>query len=125
MRIIRSSVLTPDQINALDGATVLDPDSLDSALVGIAPGPDGICAVYNYDLLIQATAREMEGEYEHNLEGAQEWVEYNTLRGIPYMGARAPLVVSEFDPDCEDEDSTYWHSDPTGHLQGQRFLIVS
>lgn len=44
--------------------------------------------IYDYDLMISA-AMEEEGWTD---EEAIEWIEYNTLRTIPYMGHAHPIV---------------------------------
>lgn len=44
--------------------------------------------IYDYDLMI-AAAMEEEG---WSVEEAIEWIEYNTLRSIPYMGQAHPIV---------------------------------
>ena len=35
-------------------------------------------------------------------EDAIEWIDYNTIRTIPYMGEFQPIILMEF-PDCDDE----------------------
>ena len=44
--------------------------------------------IYNFDMMIEA-AMEEEG---WDAEGAIEWIEFNTLRSIPYMGHAHPIV---------------------------------
>ena len=44
--------------------------------------------IYDYDLMI-AAAMEEEG---WSCEDAVEWIDYNTLRAIPYMGRCHPIV---------------------------------
>jgi citronellol/citronellal dehydrogenase len=36
-------------------------------------------------------------------EAAAEWVEYNTLRALPYMGPQGPIVVYVREPEGRDE----------------------
>lgn len=55
------------------------------AITGIT---DSEQLIYDYDLMI-AAAMEEEGWDE---ESAIEWIEYNTLRSIPYMGCYHPIV---------------------------------
>lgn len=55
------------------------------AITGIT---DSEQLIYDYDLMI-AAAMEEEG---WNVEDAVEWIEYNTLRSIPYMGNYHPIV---------------------------------
>lgn len=44
--------------------------------------------IYDYDLMISA-AMEEEG---WTCEDAVDWIEYNTLRSLPYMGDMKPIV---------------------------------
>ena len=44
--------------------------------------------IYDYELMIAAAME----EENWNVEEAVEWIEYNTLRSIPYMGQYHPIV---------------------------------
>lgn len=59
--------------------------SMVKAITGIT---DSEQLIYDYDLMIEA-AMEEEG---WTCEEAIEWIEYNTLRSIPYMGSYHPIV---------------------------------
>lgn len=63
----------------VDDTVLLDPEYLDGAIVAVKDHR----AIYDYDLLVQA--------YQDN-EDAVEWVEYNTMNALPYMGRLGPLV---------------------------------
>lgn len=98
IREIRSGVLTHEQVTELDGAAVFDPDSLDMAILTVHEGR----AVYGYERLVELFACEFEeNESREDAElGAVEWVDYNVVRAVPYMGARRPFIVLEqFEPD--------------------------
>lgn len=69
-------------------AVILDPEGLDKAIIGI--GHDGRL-VYSYSLLVKAFM-DTDGMSE---EDAIEWIEYNTIRSIPYMGDTAPIIMYE------------------------------
>lgn len=60
--------------------------SYDDALVGITE--DGR-AVYDFDKMV-AWLMETEGWSE---EDSIEWIDYNTLRAIPYFGDKAPIIM--------------------------------
>lgn len=64
---------------------VLDPEYFDNAITGIT---DDGRLIYSYDKLIEAY---MAGE-NCGYEDAVDWIEYNTLRAIPYMGEKRPIV---------------------------------
>lgn len=60
--------------------------SYDDALIGVSE--DGR-AIYDYDLMISWLMKE-EGWTE---DEAIDWVNYNTIRALPYMGERAPIIM--------------------------------
>lgn len=60
--------------------------SYDDALIGVTI--DGR-AVYDYNLMVDWLMRE-EGWSDID---AIEWIEYNTIRSLPYMGAKAPIIM--------------------------------
>lgn len=64
--------------------------SYDDALVGVSE--DGR-AIYDYYKMVDWL---MEEEGWSEIE-AIEWVEYNTLRAIPYMGGGAPIIMYPLD----------------------------
>ena len=59
--------------------------SMVKAITGIT---DSEQLIYDYNLMIEA-AMEEEG---WTCEDAIDWIEYNTLRSIPYMGSNHPIV---------------------------------
>lgn len=60
--------------------------SYDDALIGVTE--DGR-AVYDYEKMITWLI-ETEG---WTPEDAEDWVNYNTIRALPYMGDKAPLIM--------------------------------
>ena len=64
---------------------LFDTPSYADAFIGIST--DGR-AVYNYDKMIEFLEKEDSMEYDE----AAEFVNYNTLRALPYMGSNAPIV---------------------------------
>lgn len=67
---------------------ILDNHAYDKSVVGITE--DGRL-VYDFEKMIQEF---MEDEQCDETE-AIEWLEYNTLRALPYMGERAPIIITE------------------------------
>ena len=59
----------------------------ESALIGVTIDNR---AVYDYDKMIEYLIREdgMSGDE------AIEWIEYNTIRSLPYAGDAAPIIVN-------------------------------
>ena len=61
-------------------------DSYDDALIGVSE--DGR-AIYDFDLMVEWLMNQ-DGMDE---EDAIEWIEYNTIRSLPYVGEKAPIVM--------------------------------
>lgn len=72
--------------NGYVGVTFLTEYSYDDALIGVTE--DGR-AVYDYEKMIQ-WLMDTEG---WSCEEAMEWIDYNTLRSLPYMGEGAPIIM--------------------------------
>lgn len=60
--------------------------SYDDALIGIS---DDNRAVYDYNKMVKWLV-ETEGFTE---EEAIEWIDYNTIRALPYAGSKAPIIM--------------------------------
>ncbi|MBQ0014692.1 MAG: hypothetical protein KBS82_05140 [Oscillospiraceae bacterium] len=74
-----------------EDTVVFDNPSFDNSIIGITT--DG-SAVYSYDNMV----REYMDEYGCDEQQAIDWIEFNTIRSIPYadgMGVM-PTIVYEF-----------------------------
>lgn len=60
--------------------------SYDDALIGVSHNGR---AIYNFDLMVDWLMRE---EGWSDIESI-EWLEFNTLRALPYMGKDAPIIM--------------------------------
>lgn len=69
-----------------DDVQLLKDYSYDDALIGVTE--DGR-AVYDFDKMV---AWLMESEGFDELD-AVEWIEYNTIRALPYFGPDAPIIM--------------------------------
>jgi hypothetical protein len=69
-----------------EDAIVFDNMSYDSSIVGVTT--DGR-VVYDYDKMIEELMQDEEWSYEE----AVEWIDYNTIRSIPYAGENAPIIM--------------------------------
>jgi hypothetical protein len=69
---------------------VFDNPSFDNAIVAITT--DGR-AVYDYNKMVL----ELMEDDDISEQDAIDWIEYNTLRAIPYAGEMAPIVVFMFE----------------------------
>lgn len=67
---------------------ILDDHAYDKSVVGITE--DGRL-IYDFNKMVEEF---MEDEQCDETE-AIEWLEYNTLRALPYMGERAPIIITE------------------------------
>lgn len=84
--IAREKVLTA----GYEDVVLFENFSYDDALIGVSE--DGR-AVYDYNLMVKWLVDNEKFTYLD----AVEWVEYNTLRSIPYAGSKAPIVIYLFD----------------------------
>lgn len=74
--------------NGCEDVKLLSNYSYDTAFVGVTTDNR---AVYDYQLMVEWLVRE-EGFTE---EDAVEWIDYNTLRALQYMGDDAPIVMNK------------------------------
>lgn len=72
--------------NGYDGVVILTDYSYDDALIGVTE--DGR-AVYDFEKMV-AWLMEAEGCAP---DEAVEWIEYNTIRALAYMGPDAPVIM--------------------------------
>lgn len=66
---------------------LLDNHDYDDSIVGITE--DGR-VVYDYEAMVE----EYMNDENCPEEDAREWLDYNTLRAIPYMGEHAPVILN-------------------------------
>ena len=77
-----------------EDAIVFDSPSYVDAYIGMSH--DGR-VIYSYDKMIECLITEDGMTYED----AIEFIDYNTIRAIPYMGERGPIVLYD-DPEYSD-----------------------
>lgn len=63
--------------------------SYDDALIGIS---EDNRAIYDYDIMIEWLMTEEDFTYED----AIEWIDFNTIRDLSYMGEDAPIIMYKF-----------------------------
>lgn len=95
MKFVEDNCLNPNCL-------FFDPDNIyDKGIIGYSTDKQKI--VYSFDKLVESLADDYRnGDYEEYVEGetdyetmAMEWLEFNTLRALPYYGENAPLVLYE------------------------------
>ena len=72
-----------------EGSPILKNYGYESAILGVDILSGRV--VYSYEKMVEYL---MEKEHFSELE-AQEWIEVNTLRALPYGGEKAPIVIRE------------------------------
>lgn len=72
--------------NGMEGAKFLTGYAYDTAIIGFT---NDNRVVYSYDKMIEWLMI----EEEMSMEEAMEWIDYNTLRAIGYMGPDGPIVM--------------------------------
>lgn len=77
------------------GYALFEPEHYDEGIIGITENGN---VVYSYGLLAETLMLHDDMSYED----AIEWLDYNTIRTIPYMGEFKPVMLMEF-PDCDDD----------------------
>ena len=96
-----------------EGTMFLTGYSYDDALVGVTTDRR---AVYDYDLMVQWLVEE-EG-FEDDIE-AMEWIDYNTIRAVPYFGSTAPVIF--YPKDYEEQTALEYLMD---HAYGDEVKLL-
>lgn len=69
-----------------DGVIYLVNESYEDALVGVSEDER---AIYNFELMVKY----LMNKYEWSEIESIEFIEYNTIRALPYMGDKAPIIM--------------------------------
>ena len=72
--------------NGYEDVKILKDFSYDTALIGVTHDDR---TVYDFDKMVE-WLMETQG---YSQEEAIEWVEYNTIRALPYMGPDSPVIL--------------------------------
>lgn len=105
--------MNPEVVDVLENAEafVLEPRTLDDAIIGHRATDTGqVVALYDYHLLLDAFRKEAEDpDSEDALFEAEEWISYNVIRALPYLGEKAPwVIVDVLEDEPEEEEDTYF-----------------
>lgn len=76
--------------NGFEDVLIFENYSYDDALIGVS---DCGRAVYDFNKMVEWLVQ-TEGFCEID---AVEWIEYNTIRALPYMGQDAPIILYRID----------------------------
>lgn len=69
-----------------EGIIVLDNPSFDNSIIGVASGSGRV--IYSYDKMVEEY---MKDNNARDID-AIDWIEYNTIRALQYMGENAPII---------------------------------
>lgn len=73
-----------------EGTIILDNSAFDNSIIGVTL--DGRL-IYDYDKMIE----ELIEDDGVSFDEAMEWIDYNTIRALPYAGSMAPIIVQRVD----------------------------
>lgn len=77
-----------DDQDVLNQIIILEGDEFANGFIGLSTDNR---AVYAYDKLIDSLSR----SNNWSTDEAIEWLEYNTIRSLPYLGDKAPIIIHE------------------------------
>lgn len=69
-----------------EGVLIFTDFSYDDALIGVS---DDNRAIYDYEKMVDWLVKNEGWSYDD----ATEWIEYNTIRSLPYAGKSAPIIM--------------------------------
>lgn len=73
-----------------EGAIILDNSAFDNSIIGVTLDRR---LIYDYDKMIE----ELIEDDGMSFDEAMEWIDYNTIRALPYAGSMAPIIVQRVD----------------------------
>ncbi len=76
--------------NGYENIVIFDNVGYDDALIGVSE--DGR-AIYDYDLMVKWLV----DNDNMTISDAVEWIDYNTIRALPYAGDEAPIIMYRID----------------------------
>lgn len=98
-----------------ENVIILEPqEGFNGGIIGISE--DKCHLIYSYQKLTEALATSYEREYNKNnpkeelshedfLNDACEWVDYNTIRQLPYMDEKyRPIIIYEFEDKVDGQN---------------------
>ena len=60
--------------------------SYDGSIIGVTTDDR---VVYSYDKMVEELMQDEEWSYEY----AVDWIDYNTIRALPYAGPNGPIIM--------------------------------
>ena len=75
--------------NLPEDSIVIDNPSFDNSIIGVSS--NGGRVIYSYAKMVEEY---MKDNNARDIE-AIDWIEYNTIRALPYLGEYAPIICEE------------------------------
>ena len=72
--------------NGYEGIMTFGGPDYEDALIGVS---EDNRAIYDYDLMIESLMDHDDMTYEE----AIDWIDFNTIRSLPYAGSDAPIIM--------------------------------
>lgn len=72
----------------------IDNPAFDNSIIGIT---NDFKLIYDYNKMVEELAQEYieDGETPEDAAiSAEEWINYNTIRSIPYIGEQSPIIMN-------------------------------
>lgn len=69
-----------------EAAIVFDSLAYDNSIIGVTIDDR---VVYDYDMMV----KELMEDEEMTCDEAMDWIDYNTIRSLPYAGPMAPIIM--------------------------------
>lgn len=72
--------------NGYEGIMTFAGPDYENALIGVS---DDNRAIYDFDLMVESLIDHDDMTYEE----AIDWIDFNTIRSLPYAGSDAPIIM--------------------------------
>lgn len=76
---------------------VLKIDGFDNSIIGVSEDDR---LIYDFDLMVKEYCE----QYDCDEIDAIEWIEYNTIRSLPYLGTEHPIIMKSKIRDIQYND---------------------
>lgn len=73
-----------------DGCIIFNNEAYDNSILGVSLNG---AAIYSFSKMVEEYMTDTECTYEE----AEQWVEYNTVRSLPYMPDPQPIIMYELE----------------------------
>ena len=78
-----------------DGSIIFNDEAFDNSIIGISSDS---CVVYSYSAMVEEYMK----DNNCSDEDAIAWIDYNTIRALPYLPTPRPIIITRLE-DLYDE----------------------